>query len=150
MDISPAWSPLSVVIDRRAYTVYSILRPKVGGDFHFMVEWDEDRDQRVLGAVLALYYRHPNLFENVLVWSESKAHLVVSVRPRVINRSENSRDVMSSAQIEVERALSEIATDDWYPVGDHWAVTVERIDFPLPADHPLAGIDRLHKLGAAG
>src|SRR2546426_2606640 len=103
MQVIPGWSPFSVVDDRQSHTIYSISAPVSEGDFHFLVEWDEDRDPRILGAALALYYRRPDLFEYVLSWSEHKARLKVHVMSRVLMRHGSTGQLLSREELEANR-----------------------------------------------
>ncbi len=143
----PGWSPFSIVDDRQSHTIFSVLAPLSEGEFHFLVYWDEDRDPRVLGAVLALYYRHPDLFETVLTWTERKASLSVQVMPRVMVVSRGSQQVLSSAAIEVQRALQSIINTCSYAIDrDHWDVNIEQLAWPPKADSTMFELHRLHKL----
>jgi hypothetical protein len=143
----PGWSPFSVVDDRQSHTIFSVLAPLSEGEFHFLVYWDEDRDPRVLGAVLALYYRRPDLFETVLTWSERKASLLVQVIPRVMTVSRESQQVLSSAAIEVKRALESIISSCSYAIArDHWDLDVEQLAWPPKPDSSMFELHRLHKL----
>ena len=141
------WTPLTVVDDRRDYTVFSLPHPTERGEFRFLVEWDEDRDPRVLGAVLALYYRHPQLFDFVTVWSEHKAHLTVYTRPGTAVKEKDGRADPIPVAKALAQALSGIvgSIDGYtgYAVGDHWTVDVQPFEFDLR----LAGIHRLHSFG---
>lgn len=46
----------------------------------FGVKWDDDHDERVLGAALRLYYKHPDVFRQVLFLAERKGCLTVTLR----------------------------------------------------------------------
>lgn len=143
MNVLPGWSPFSVVDDRRAHTVYSVLAPHSEGTFHFLVDWDEDRDPRVLGAALALYYKFPRLFECVVTWRESKACLAVQAINRTIVKSQEPHPFVTSSELELKRALHAIVTEDTFAIEhDSWEVEVVCIKWPLSSE-----IHRLHKLG---
>lgn len=141
MSVFSLWTPLRVVHDSGSWTIYAVPLPSGNGDFHFIVQWDEDRDPRVLGAVLALYYRHPALFLHVLVWSEHKAHLVVGA----VNDAQGVPRVS-----ELHRALVPIVSEQSYAIEwDAWDIEVVPIrnlgDTRDWGD--LSGIHRTYKLG---
>jgi hypothetical protein len=78
--------PLVLVHDLRPvlpWTVYALPVDIPGGSepqFHerrFAVKWDEDNDERVLGAVLAAYYAEPESIWGLYAVSESKGRLSV-------------------------------------------------------------------------
>jgi hypothetical protein len=149
MQAIPGWSLFSVVDDRRDHTVFSVPAPYSEGEFHFAVQWDEDRDPRVLGAVLALYYNHPQLFESVLVWAEQKAWLTVDVVRKIVFKRKPPKPLISSTEIEVKRALGEIVCgDNTFPIQhDSWTLEVRRLPWPIPSDHAIGEIHRLRRLG---
>ena len=149
MQAIPGWSLFSVVADRRDHTVFSVPAPHSEGEFHFAVQWDEDRDPRVLGAVLALYYKHPELFESVLVWAESKAWLTVDIVQKIVFKRKPPQPFISSTEIEVKRALEGIvAGENSFAIShDSWTLEVRRLPLPIPPDHSVGEIHRLNKLG---
>jgi hypothetical protein len=145
----PGWSPLSVVEDRQSHTVFSIAAPYSEGTYHFLVNWDEDRDPRVLGAVLALYYKHPKLFECVISWSESKARLDVQiVRKMILIPLPTGHKMVSDSDLELGRKLREIVSTNAFAIEhDSWEVEINQIAWPVGPGHHMAEVHRLHKLG---
>lgn len=77
--------PLRLVHDLRPALPWSIFELPIdipGGEPHvharrFAVRWDEDNDERVLGAVLDAYYRHPESIWTLFAVGERKAELIV-------------------------------------------------------------------------
>jgi len=149
MQAIPGWSLFSIVEDRRDHTVFSVPAPRSEGVFHFAVQWDEDRDSRVLGAVLAFYYKYPELFESVLAWAEHKAWLDVDIVQKMVIKRDRLRPLVSSTEIEVKRALDEIVSGEntFAIMHDTWTVEVRRLPWPIPPDHEVGEMHRLRRLG---
>jgi hypothetical protein len=145
----PGWSPFAIVEDRQSHSIFSVVAPLSEGNFHFLVRWDEDRDPRILGCVLALYYRRPDLFENVVSWFEHKATLTVQVVGRVVRLPTGSgQQMVSSTAIEVRKALELIIANCSYAiVHDYWDLNVEQVAWPPGPNDRHAELHRLFKLG---
>jgi hypothetical protein len=78
--------PLRIVHDLRPvlpWTIYALPIDIPGGtgpqihERRIAVRWDEDNDERVLGALLDAYYRRPESIWNVYAVAETKATLYV-------------------------------------------------------------------------
>jgi hypothetical protein len=78
--------PLRVVHDLRPvlpWTIYSLPvsieqgSPPVVHEQRFAVQWDEDNDERVLAAVLDVFFRHPPAVESLYAVAESKGSLTI-------------------------------------------------------------------------
>jgi len=148
MQTVPGWTPFTVVEDRKDYTVFAVLSPTNRDEFRFLVEWDADRDQRVLGAALSLYYRRPELFQFVLCWREQKAQLVVDVVQHVMARPKDGRPMLSPSLIEVHRALQLLSDSQSFAIGfDRWTVEAQPARWPITPDDRLFEIHRLYNIG---
>lgn len=78
--------PIRVVHDLRpvlSWTIYALpicieqgSRP-AQHERRFAIQWDEDNDERVLAAVLDVYFRHPEAITNLYAVGERKGSLTV-------------------------------------------------------------------------
>ena len=78
--------PLRVVHDLRPalpWTIYSLpIAIERGSDpavheRRFAVQWDEDNDERILAAILDVFFRHPEAFWNLYAVGERKGSLTI-------------------------------------------------------------------------
>jgi hypothetical protein len=78
--------PLRVVHDLRPalpWTIYALPFAIEHGpdpaalEHRFAILWDEDNDERILAAVLDVYYRHPQALENIYAAGEHKGSLSI-------------------------------------------------------------------------
>jgi hypothetical protein len=78
--------PLRVVHDLRPalpWTIYSLpIAIELGSDpavieRRFAVQWDEDNDERILAAILDVYFRRPEAFWNLYAVGERKGSLTI-------------------------------------------------------------------------
>ena len=111
----------------------------------FGVEWDEDNDERVLGAVLEAYYRHQESIWNLFAISERKATLTVWTQELTDPRRDAWRAAASSPTIadtwdlEFVDTYAEVAR-----VGGIKTIQLSKDEYRMGDFHPA--YDRLNAL----
>ena len=156
--------PLRLVHDLRPtlpWTIFSLPIDIPGGSDpqvhsrRFAVRWDEDNDERVLGAVLDAYYSNQESIWNLYAISERKASLTVFTQEVTAKRRETWRKAASSPSLhdvwdlEMEDTYGEIAR-----LGDLRALERaqegDRRRYFSPAHDQLNALIDLFELGPTG
>lgn len=121
----------------------------------FGVQWDEDNDERVLGAVLEAYYRHQESVWNLFAVSERKATLTVWTQELTTPRHDAWRAAASSPaitdvwELEILDTYTEVARVGGIKTLQHLKDGNRKRHFPPDYDQLNALID-LFELGPTG
>jgi hypothetical protein len=154
--------PLALVHDLRPTVPWSIYalpidipegsEPRVH-ERRFAVKWDEDNDERVLGAVLAAYYADPESVWNLYAVAEAKGFLTVftqeltAARESAWTRAAEAPCIQDSWELEVVDRYEEIRRVG----GSLQAQAAGERTRKFSADHdPLDSLVELFQLGPTG